>query len=98
MFRRKFEQVEDEERCLPRSLSFSNLNEQESVDKAEDLWQQHLDELERCRQEQVRTSFCFISCVCFERKLESVYCDRSCRNRAFRYFKILPMLNGYRIM
>ena len=28
----------------------------------------------------------------FERKLESVYFDGSCQNRAFRYFKILSML------
>ena len=34
----------------------------------------------------------------YKRKLESVYFDRSGQNRAFRYFKILPMLFEYRIL
>ena len=28
----------------------------------------------------------------FERRLESVYFDESCQNRAFRFVKILPLL------
>ena len=33
-----------------------------------------------------------VNFINFERKLESVYFDESGQNRAFRYFKILPML------
>ena len=45
--------ISEEDKYLPRSISFTDLNDQETSDKAEDLWQQHLDELQRCRQEQV---------------------------------------------
>jgi glutamate synthase domain-containing protein 3 len=52
-----FKQVGGEQKCLPRSISFSNLNDPENEERSEDLWQYHLDELKRCRQEQVLYNF-----------------------------------------
>ena len=39
-----------------------------------------------------------VNFINLKRKLESVYFDRSCQNRAIRYFKILPMFIEYRIL
>jgi hypothetical protein len=49
---------------LPRSLSEANLECLDSEERVNDIWQAHLDELERCRQEQVNirlTSFTILN-------------------------------------